>query len=168
MYLPSFPRYALTPESTLTPAPVNTAVCPNERNEAMRWTASADDTPWVLRRADFERIEGGMFGTERRIYLTLSEVQSGHSKLLLMRRAAEPVGGMPFFWADTRLTNLKPPTSHYCSARLVSKPDILFLTRRHLSQRTRHSGNIHCASGFDCSHQLNSNVYFTPPLLDSS
>ena len=39
----------------------------------MRWTASGDDTLWASRRAEFERTEVGMFGTEKRIYLTLSE-----------------------------------------------------------------------------------------------
>jgi hypothetical protein len=67
MYLPSFPRYALTPESTLTPAPVSTAARPDERKEEMRWTASEGDTVGTFRWAAAERIEGGMFGTERRI-----------------------------------------------------------------------------------------------------
>jgi hypothetical protein len=57
----------LTPESTLTPAPVNTAARPDERKEAMRWTASEGDTVGTLRLAAVERIEGGMFGTERRM-----------------------------------------------------------------------------------------------------
>jgi hypothetical protein len=67
MYLPSFPRYALTPESTLTPAPVNTAVRPEDRNDAMRWTASEGDTAGTLRKAAAERMAEGMFGIERRI-----------------------------------------------------------------------------------------------------
>ena len=68
MYLPSFPRYALTPESTLTPAPVKIAARPEDRKEDMRWTASEDDTVGTLRWAAVERMVGGIFGTEKRIY----------------------------------------------------------------------------------------------------
>jgi hypothetical protein len=43
MYLPSFPRYALIPEATLTPAPVRSVTFPGARKSAMRSTAAAGE-----------------------------------------------------------------------------------------------------------------------------
>lgn len=43
MYLPSSPRYAWIPESTLTPAPVNRATFPNPRNSVNNEAASDKD-----------------------------------------------------------------------------------------------------------------------------
>jgi hypothetical protein len=65
MYLPSFPRYALIPEATLTPAPVSSVTFPGARKSAMRSTAAEGEivrfvAPGVV-------IVWGMVGTETRI-----------------------------------------------------------------------------------------------------
>ena len=95
MYLPSFPRYALTPESTLTPAPVSTAARPDERKAAMRWTASEGDTVGALRWAAVERMPGGMFGTDRRIGGKPSQVASSVVGYGYWPRAVKPVRQTP-------------------------------------------------------------------------
>jgi hypothetical protein len=65
MYLPSFPRYALIPEATLTPAPVSSVTFPGARKSAMRSTAAEGEivrfvAPGVV-------IVWGTVGTETRI-----------------------------------------------------------------------------------------------------
>lgn len=65
MYLPSFPRYALIPEATLTPAPVSSVTFPGARKSAMRSTAAAGE---IVSFCALEVvIVSGMVGTETRI-----------------------------------------------------------------------------------------------------
>lgn len=65
MYLPSFPRYALIPEATLTPAPVSSVTFPGARKSAMRSTAAAGEI--VSFGAPEVVMVCGMVGTETRM-----------------------------------------------------------------------------------------------------
>ena len=65
MYLPSSPLYARIPESTLTPAPVNSATFPDERKLAIRCAASSGSITGVGNTD--ESTLSGIVGIEMRI-----------------------------------------------------------------------------------------------------